>query len=1076
MDPAPRPHRSPVPAFALWIAVLLIHVALTADAAEFTPDQLEFFERKIRPVLVDRCYSCHSASAKKLKGDLHLDSRAAHLKGGESGKPSIVPGAPDLSPLIEAIRYTNQDLQMPPKGKLPPESIADFVEWVKMGAPWPAETLQANTAKKDDFDLEKRKQNHWAWRPIQRPTQPAANKTEWPRQPLDWFVLHQLESNGLKPAPPTSKALLLRRLHFDLTGFPPEPKDYAAFEADTSPTAVEKVVDGLLASPRFGERWARHWLDLVRYAETLAHEFDFTRHNAWRYRDYVIRAFNADVPYNQFVREHISGDLLEHPRLHPEDGSNESIIGTGFYWFGQQTHSPVDVRMHQAEFVDNQIDVLSKTFLGVTVACARCHDHKFDAISTRDFYSLYGTLTSSRYTQRAIDPPALLEPSLRQLSSLKPQLQPALAKAWIESAHQLASRLQQAPTNPATKRLRDSFPLTAPTPTTVPKSTSLPPSGIATSFATGLPADWLTEGAAFEQALVQPGDVIVGLADHKSAARLVTEPGLHSAKLARRLQGTLRSPTQVISNKFLHVRCSGRDSRFNVVIANFTIIQAPIYGDLRKLVDHDEPRWITIPVDRWQGLRLYLEFADATTGDPGGGGRGSYNPNGWIAVHQVAWSDDGQPPQSNPPASPPSTEDFARWTERLQEAALAALNSWHGPAESNSASTLANTRLIDALLANEWLPVQLPQDADAHLKEYQTIAAKLPEPRLVPAMAEGTPLDETVFIRGSPRTPGELVPRRFLEALGGIEKGPYRQGSGRAELAEYLLDPANPLTTRVIVNRVWLHLFGRGIVPTPDDFGVLGQPPSHPELLDYLADWFRTEGGWSIKKLVRSLATSQTYALSSVDTDPTASEKDPENIFLHRAHVRRLEGEIIRDSLLKLSGTRSHHVRPFHPHSSHRLHGRTRPPRTEWPLGRCRTPQCLSGGSQQFPVPHDAHVRHARAFHDRGTAHLIQCASPIPHPHERSVCPGAGAFVGRTHPGTGSPLGRLGARGRSLPNRFRTTTHARGTRSGCGIFEITGPRADGEYGAGDDTREALDRPLPCLAECEGVHLHLLTTT
>lgn len=872
------------------------------SAAEFTPDQLEFFERRIRPVLVDRCFSCHSADAKKLKGDLHLDNRDAVLKGGESGKPSVVPNAPEKSLLIEAIGYANQDLQMPPKGKLPPEAIADLTEWVRQGAPWPAEAAGARIPKKNEFDLEKRKQNHWAWRPIQRPSQPPLKNSQWPQQPIDWFVLQQLESKGLTPAPRASKALLLRRLHFDLTGFPPDPKEYADFEKDSSPDAVENVVDTLLASPRFGERWARHWLDLVRYAETLAHEFDYTRHNAWRYRDYVIRAFNSDVPYNQFVREHIAGDLLEHPRLNPADGSNESVIGTGFYWFGQQTHSPVDVRMHQAEFVDNQIDVLSKTFLGLTVACARCHDHKFDAISTRDFYSLYGVLTSSRYTQRSIDSPSVLEPSLRQLATLKPQLKPALATAWIESAGQLAARLQNAPTNPAIKRLRESFPLGVPSSVATSETSPHARFGIATLFDKGLPEGWVTEGAAFDNATVRPGDLIVGLADQKTAARVVTEPGLHSGKLARRLQGTLRSPTQVISNKFLHVRCSGRDSRFNVVIANFTIIQAPIYGDLRKVVDHEEPRWITINVDRWQGLRVYLEFVDSTTGDPGGGGRGSYNPNGWIAAHQVAWSDDGHPPQTPPSVQAAASEEFVLWTARLQEAAIAALKSWGDPADSDSESTLANVRLIDALLANDLLPASLPQGPDARLREYQSIASNLPEPRLVPAMTEGTPLDETVFIRGSPRTPGELAPRRFLEALGSIEKGPYRQGSGRAELAEYLLDPANPLTARVIVNRVWLHLFGRGLVPTPDDFGVLGQSPSHPELLDYLADWFRNEGGWSLKKLVRFLAISKTYALSSVDTDPAATEKDPENILLHRANVRRLEGEIIRDSLLKLSG------------------------------------------------------------------------------------------------------------------------------------------------------------------------------
>ncbi len=880
-----------------WFSALSL-----SHAQDVTPGQLEFFERKVRPVLVDRCYSCHSAESKKLKADLRLDSRDGFLKGGDSGKPSLIPGDPERSRLIEAIRYADQDLQMPPKGRLSPEAIADLTEWVKMGAPWPQETKAPAEAKKNSFDLEKRKRTHWAWRPIQRPPLPAVQDPTWPLQSPDRFLLARLESERLHPTPSTSKSTLLRRLHFDLVGLPPEPGEIAEFEQDSDPNAWANAVDRLLSSPRFGERWARHWLDLVRFAETLAHEFDYPRHNAWRYRDYVIRALNNDIPYDQFVREHIAGDLLPQPRRHPQDGSNESLIGTSFYWFGQQTHSPVDVQMHQAEFIDNQIDVLSKTFLGLTVACARCHDHKFDAISTRDFYSLYGVLSSSRYAQRSIDPKESTDPIVRKLIDTKPALRPLLADAWLKSSELLPAQLLERATNANIQQLRKQFPLNSSHVHPAPNAASTSPATRIIDFASGLPAGWSADGPAFEDATVIADDFILG-ATEQPVARLVTEPGLHSARWAPRLQGAVRSPTQVLTNRYLHVRCAGRDSRFNVVIANFTIIQAPIYGDLRRVLDFDEPRWVTIDLARWSGLRTYIEFCDLTSGDPGGGGRPSYGPNGWLSLHRIAWSDQPQPPaiDSTPVHTPPN-EPLTDWTHRVHSAVAKALQLWRDPASATNQLDSQSLQLIDRLLAVGLLNPLPTADVNTSLSAARQLASRIPEPRLIPSMVEGTPLDEHVFIRGSPRTPGEPAPRRFLEALGGVERGPFHNGSGRLEFAEPLLDPSNPLPARVFVNRVWLHLFGRGIVPTPDDFGMLGQPPSHPELLDWLADWFRTEGNWSVKKLIRLLATSRGYAMASINPDPNTHAKDPDNVLLHRAHVKRLEGEIIRDSILKLSG------------------------------------------------------------------------------------------------------------------------------------------------------------------------------
>ncbi|HXU76170.1 MAG TPA: DUF1549 domain-containing protein, partial [Methylomirabilota bacterium] len=408
---------------ALWVALV------AAQGAEPTTGEIEFFEKKIRPLLVERCYKCHSTGSEKLKGGLLLDSREGLMKGGDDG-PVVSAGSPEKSKLIEAIHYQNPDLQMPPKGKLAETEIALLTEWVKMGVPWPREEPPKAAGAAPVFDFEKRRREHWAWQPIRVAEPPATGNPGWASNAVDQFLLAKLEAHQLQPAPRAGRRTMLRRLSFDLIGLPPTARELE--ELDNPSWDYEKTVDRLLASPRFGERWARHWLDLVRYAETLGYEFDYPLQNAWRYRDYVIRAFNADVPYDQFVREHIAGDLLPRPRLNPEEGFNESVIGTGFFWMGQREHSPVDVRQHQAELIDNQIDVMSKTFLGLTVACARCHDHKFDAIRTADFYSLYGVLEGSRYAQKEIDPPAAA--TVEQLRGLKTKIKEEAVALWSKQS------------------------------------------------------------------------------------------------------------------------------------------------------------------------------------------------------------------------------------------------------------------------------------------------------------------------------------------------------------------------------------------------------------------------------------------------------------------------------------------------------------------------------------------------------------------------------------------------------------------------------------------------------------------
>ena len=376
-------------AFALVFPLFFVFSVQHASGAD--QKEHDFFENKIRPLFVNYCHDCHSAS-KKERGGLLLDSKPSVLKGGDTGQ-LFVAGKPDESLLMKVVGYDGE-IKMPPKSKLSASQIEDLRKWIKDGAYWPVENTVA--VKANTFNIDERKKQ-WAWQPLSKSKSKPLGSNPWVKSSIDAFVLEKMTEKSLVPASPAQKESLIRRAYFDLIGLPPLPADTKAFLQDNSPNAFEKVVNKLLDSSAFGEKWARHWLDLVRYGDSRGHEFDATIPNAFQYRDYVIRAFNADVPYNQFVKEHLAGDLIANPRVHPVEGWNESVLGTGFLYLGEEVHSPVDIRLDQADRFDNRIDVIGKTFLGLTIACARCHDHKFDPIPTKDYYSLFGFLESSHY-------------------------------------------------------------------------------------------------------------------------------------------------------------------------------------------------------------------------------------------------------------------------------------------------------------------------------------------------------------------------------------------------------------------------------------------------------------------------------------------------------------------------------------------------------------------------------------------------------------------------------------------------------------------------------------------------------
>jgi cytochrome c553 len=943
------------------VAVILIVTASAAAAAEPSAEDIEFFEKQVRPVLVESCQKCHGD--RKQEGGLRLDSRETALKGGDSG-PAIDPGKPGDSLLVEAIGYTG-DIKMPPKGKLAEAQIAALTEWVRRGAPWPAD--RAAAGKPGEFDLAARKARQWALQPVKPQIPPEVHLKSWPLNPIDNFILAKLAQAGLTPAPAAYRRTLLRRVTFELVGLPPTPTEIDDFLADDSPMAFERVVDRLLSSPHYGECWARHWLDLVRYAETRGHEFDMEIPLAWEYRDYIIRALNADLPYDQFVREHVAGDLLANPRRHPSEGFNESIIGTGFWHLGEATHSPVDIRADEAGRADNQIDVFAKAFLAQTVACARCHDHKFDAISTKDYYALSGYLQSSRYAVTCIDPPERRAEIVRQLTALRDEetrllsavadqtarssaekiskllmaslavLHPEYDKsagdappgsAALEARIAIAAKKHQIETEgltawvtflqgPAFKSPTDPFHLWA---LLARQTGELSRDAIAAflqqqragqgdldreralaqgyvvfeDFSRSGIDGWFVEGKAFGTA---PPEGTLALSGGRVA---------HSGHLSGRLEGVLRSRTFTIAQNRILYHMAGKNAKVNLIIDNFQLIRAPIYGGLTIALENpDQMQWFAQDVSKWVGHNAYIELID-----PG---------DGFVAVDTILFSDKGPPAESPNPVTrclldvrdvdsiEMLVQKFARLIERslakrTDDAKLQATAEFDRAAESSMRAFLLTHDLEGALPRT--LAVSRPE-SNKQLAEIraskQRLENEISYAHRALVMIDGTPEDDRVHVRGSPHKFGDVVPRRFLEALGGTEQPVSANGSGRLDLARQMTDPANPLVARVIVNRIWKYHFGEGLVRTPDDFGNMGQPPTHPELLDWLATEFMHRG-WSIKQLHRMILGSRTYQMSSRAADQKVEEVDPENKLWHRMALRRLEAETIRDSVLAVSG------------------------------------------------------------------------------------------------------------------------------------------------------------------------------
>ncbi len=908
-------------------------------------DGIEFFERKIRPVLVEHCYQCHSARSQTLEGGLRLDLQAGWQTGGDSGAPAILPGLPVESPLMLAMRHDSSVSAMPPAlNKLPESVLDDFATWIAMGAPdprdLPLEQLDPTQTWETEFS---QRLAWWSLQPVAQVTIPAVNQETWARTDVDRFVLAELERQQLGPAPEADRKTLARRLSFALVGLPPTPELVRQFESDDSPQAYETLVDRLLSSPQFGERWARHWMDVVHYADTHGYEWDVPAKNAWRYRDYLIRSFNDDIPYDRMILEQIAGDLLE-PRIEPESGVNEALIGPMMLRLGERRHGDNSAAEGVTqEAVANTIDTLGKAFLGTTLACAQCHDHKLDAVEQRDFYSLAGMLMSTRYSARAID---VIDPNLAtvdQMRHIKQQLKQELAQLWLAATEvdsvggavdwlpSLAVDEPAVATFPGTLaefwRRSHAAPLTqAEFLAEHERRAELNRTNLKLVADLGNPEEdhgWRWDGFGMQHGLVADGELVVH-AEGEQLLQHLLPAGRYSHVWSQRLAGSLQSPSQdplepvtfsleLVAGKFASssfiVDRALNPERMQFPVASFPSWQTLVAGNFDTLEGS---------IDRLP-RRVYYELATKSLNNyfPPRVGYGGVSEaevgdaRSWFGVSRIYQHPPGQPPLDELTRFVPLFDELAaepNWTRRLTRLVRGAVERW-----SRDECTAEDVRLLNEAMNLELLPndIAASPKISSLVASYRQLEQQLQPDRTVGSAAdwhEGE--DERLAIRGSYTELGERVARgqvRFLQQSSATETSPLESSplesspwSGRLEWAQAIAAADNPLTARVYVNRVWHYLFGVGLVRTPDDFGHLGELPTHPELLDYLAQRLVDEG-WSTKKLIRMLVTSSVWRQQSVP-DARAIECDPENRLWHHLPMRRLEAEALRDALLAVSG------------------------------------------------------------------------------------------------------------------------------------------------------------------------------
>jgi len=805
------------------VTLLLVIFAGAAHAGD--TEGIMFFESHIRPVLVEHCYKCHSTESKKLKAELYLDSREGVLRGGESGRV-IVPGKPDQSRIMKAIEYEDPDFQMPPKNKLDEAVILKFRKWIEMGAPDPRDE-EALKQVKPVIDLEAGRE-FWAFQPIQATAPPFIKHKKWPTTHIDHFVLAKLEANDLQPNDPADPETLIRRIYFDLVGLPPTPEQIDEYLAAPSQKNLAQIVDRLLASNAFGERWGRHWLDVARFAESSGGGRSLMFEHAWRFRDYVIDALNSDKPFNEFIVEQIAGDLLE---SESSEDYNEHLTASGYLMLGPTNYEQQDKELLRMEVIDEQIDTVGRSFLAMTLGCARCHDHKFDPIPTHDYYALAGIFGSTE------------------------SLVPGNVSGFVTQALRLPGRSKE-----------DTLEIKA-----------------ANAKKTKLAKDI----SKIENQLKQAG-AIQGKGVNPNRFRGIVIDD-HQAKLV----GNWKSSTHhsgFLGDRYIHDE--GKDKGKNRAIFSPLIERGGLY-EVRVSYTAGVNRSTSVPVIIHHQDGRDERRIDQTKTPPIDGSFISVGTYRFEADTNVSVTIETEGTDA---VVIVDAVQFLRADGQVDIADKVKPNlvkpaATDSPAPQNKDDTqIAKLRKKQTDLETELKALQLKWPTQAINVAMSVKDAKIKA-------------DGPLLIRGVVRNHGPIVPRGFLQVLMDPEQEAPRipaDQSGRLQLARWIASEENPLTSRVIVNRIWHHLFGVGIVRTTDNFGEMGERPSHPELMDYLATKFMAEG-WSIKRMVKQLVLTQTYQMSS-DPNPQKRSIDIENRLLWRANRKRLEAEAIRDAMLQISG------------------------------------------------------------------------------------------------------------------------------------------------------------------------------
>ena len=943
MPEHPRPQRHAATLWLLAGVLLAIPMECSSAADEQPPTAIgdtarnEFFEQKIRPLLVRHCYECHSGASNEVKGSLRLDYRDAVLKGGDSG-PVLKAGSPDDSLLLSAIRH--EGLEMPPGKKLTAAEIKNVEEWIRSGAFDPrdhAPDLKSIATETFEALYQDRRQ----WWSLQPPVITEPPPVKWPQvddnnpgTEIDQFILKKLIDRQLVLAPRAEERTLIRRACFALTGLPPsEELLHSSLNAD-EPHSWPHVVDQLLASRHFGERWSRHWMDVVRYTDTYGYEWDMPAKGAWRYRDYLIRAYNNDVGFDQLVREQIAGDLLNSPRLNHELGINESLIGPMFFQMGEKRHgdSAEFNGIHQ-EMLDNKIDAFGKAFLATTISCARCHDHKLDAISQRDYYALGGLFMSARWITNTVDLPERNEAVREELKRLKRQLRTELAQRWQTNLEKLtADSLTTLSVKVPERPLEDPLRIWSQLLSTEAAAESVEKTWLAlqtsyrdesqrriaensghfaivVDFRDGVPKEWSIDGEGTRE--ISPrGDFVVALSGEKAVDSILFG-GLCTNALSPRMNGALRTPwTKSLGPGHLSFEVAGGDFS-----AQRTVVDNAFLTEKQQYLANATPQWRL--VDTLSGLdrNVYIEFATKTSNPNfpprvGLGGACSEeqvaDPRSWFQISRVVKHTAPFSPKDELTRMllllvgdrPPRTLDEA--TGHLRAVLKESIVAWQEEHSTDDQIRLLNWMLSSEFLENSAETSKPDSSINRLVQSYRALEQKLAEPMTVNGMADiDQPLDYRLNIRGDYDQLGDPVPHGAARFLLDVCDADETQRT-RLELAELIASPKNPLTARVYVNRVWHWLFGQGLVRTPDDFGHVGDLPSHPELLEYLTHEF-IASGWSTKQLIRSILLSQTWQQSQ-QSATGALDVDPTNRLLHHFPVQRLDAESLRDAMLFVSG------------------------------------------------------------------------------------------------------------------------------------------------------------------------------